>query len=736
MRRIIAISFAVWLSVGVPADAAVTGTIVGTVLDPQGHPVEHAEVTLGSSASEWRQRAESDATGGFSLSAVPAGEYRLVIRVAGFEAWEHAVLVRSGVVTSVPVSLRMAGVGERVEVRAESGEVNIRSLAATTLVTRRDLADTPGALRSNSLAMVTQFVPGSYLVHDQLHIRGGHQVSWLVDGVPVPNTNIANTVGPQFDPRDIEAIEIHRGGYSAEFGDRTYGVFNVQPRTGFERNREAEIVASYGTHHDADAQVSVGDHSDAAAYYASVTGNRTDVGLEPPVPDPLHDGSAGLSAYGSVVARPTTRDELRVVAAVRGDHYDIPNTPEDQEAGVANQQRERDVLINTSWRRTLGSRALVAVSPFYHFTRAAFDGRSNGTTVDVTDHRDSSYAGLQAVVSLAAGAHAARAGVYGFHQRDTALFALQTAAPAVDLRHQQAFRGHLEAVFAEEQYTMGDRVTLSGGLRATWFSGLISETAVDPRLAAAVQLPAAMVLRGSYGRYYQAPPLSTLDGPLLDVAIDAGFGFLPLEGERDEQYEVGLTVPVRGWVGEAGYFHTRARNFFDHEALGNSNIFVPVTIEAARIRGTEVTVRSPRLGPTEVHLAYAHLHTEGRGGVSGGLTDFEPAEEEGYYYLDHDQRHTLAVGATTALPGHASISASVEYGSGFLAGDGPAHNPGHTTWNLQATKSFSDRRWSLVVSVLNLTDSRFLLDESNTFGGTHYNPPRQISFGGRYRFRY
>ncbi|MBZ5500169.1 MAG: Plug domain-containing protein [Acidobacteriia bacterium] len=54
------------------------------------------------------------------------------------------------------------------------------------------------------------------LVHDQLHIQGGHQVSWLVDGVTVPNTDIAGNVGPQIDPKDIDSLETQRGGYSAE----------------------------------------------------------------------------------------------------------------------------------------------------------------------------------------------------------------------------------------------------------------------------------------------------------------------------------------------------------------------------------------------------------------------------------------------------------------------------------------------------------------------------------------
>ncbi len=57
-------------------------------------------------------------------------------------------------------------------------------------------------------------------------------------------------MGPQFDAKDIDTIEIQRGGISAEFGDRTYGVFNVVPRSGFERNREAELLVNYGTFHE------------------------------------------------------------------------------------------------------------------------------------------------------------------------------------------------------------------------------------------------------------------------------------------------------------------------------------------------------------------------------------------------------------------------------------------------------------------------------------------------------
>ena len=142
------------------------------------------------------------------------------------------------------------------------------------MISRQQVNQSPGADQTNSLAMITNFTPGAYMVHDQLHIRGGHQVSWLLDGVPVPNTNIASNVGPQFDPKDIDYLEVQRGGYNAEYGDRTYGIFNVVTRSGFERNRQAELVANYGSFNNTNDQISFGDHTERFAYYGSLWGHR------------------------------------------------------------------------------------------------------------------------------------------------------------------------------------------------------------------------------------------------------------------------------------------------------------------------------------------------------------------------------------------------------------------------------------------------------------------------------
>lgn len=734
--RIFLAAWLVCLSSGA-SYATIFGTVRGIVHDPQHRPIQGSRVEIHAQGSDWRQAAASDANGEFQFLAVPLGKYEVTVSHPGFESLQQHVIVQSGSSPVLHFLLRLAEVKQEVEVSAAPEVINTESSTTASIVSRREIERTPGADRTNSLAMITDFVPGAYMVHDQLHIRGGHQVTWLVDGVPVPNTNIAGNVGPQFDPKNIDYIEVQRGGYSAEYGDRTYGIFNVVPRSGFERNNEAELVLSFGSYHETNDQLSFGGHTPRFAYTASFSANRADLGLQTPTKQVLHDLSGGIGFFSSLIFNIRPSDQLRLVASVRGDHYQVPNTSDQQSVGIRDVQIERDSFVNFSWVRSWNSSTLLTVSPFFHFNRAAFEGGVSDTPVVPKDDETSKYWGAQVSFSKVTRKHNARIGGYGFVEQHRSIFGLRvTEGNEKSLEQLKKTNGNLEAFYLEDQYKLTPWLTLNGGVRLTHFSGLLSENAASPRVGAAVRLPRLnWVLRGFYGRYYQAPPLSTVSGPLLELAAEQGFGFLPLHGERDEQSEVGLVIPMFGWVIDLDHFHTNARNFFDHDVLGNSNIFLPLTIKAARLAGWEGTVRSPRLfRRAQFHLAYSHQVAQARGQVTGGLTEFTPPEE-GWFFLDHDQRHTLSTGVEFNLPWKSWASGNFTYGSGFLDGDGPAHLGSHKTFDLTLGKAFGEKL-SLQLTALNLANRRYLLDNSNTFGGTHYNYPREISLTLRYRFHY
>ena len=74
---------------------------------------------------------------------------------------------------------------------------------------------------------------------------------------------------------------------------------------------------------------------------------------------------------------------------------------------------------------------------------------------------------------------------------------------------------------------------------------------------------------------------------------------------------------------------------------------------------------------------------------------------DGGYYLDHDQRNTLAAGVDGSLPWRTFVAVSLNYGSGILNENGPAHLPGHTKFDLSFCKpvgailSVRVRGWNL-----------------------------------------
>src|SRR5438132_479105 len=141
------------------AHASVFGDVKGTVLDPQQHPVVAAKVVLLSRTSSYSRTTDTDGDGGFSFRAVPIGEYMVTVESGGFSKSILALIVLSDHTTVVSVQLKIAPVSQQVEVRTTSGQVGSDSPTPVTLVSRKEIAQTPGASRTNSLAMITDYVP-------------------------------------------------------------------------------------------------------------------------------------------------------------------------------------------------------------------------------------------------------------------------------------------------------------------------------------------------------------------------------------------------------------------------------------------------------------------------------------------------------------------------------------------------------------------------------------------------
>jgi hypothetical protein len=762
------------LAASLPAFATVFATVRGVVHDPQHRPIANATVTLKAADSAFTLNATTGSEGAFELPQTPIGVYRLEIAAAGFATVTQSLAVASGTNPVVHIALPVAAATESVVVEAspDSG-LAVDSVTPTTLITRAMIDETPGASRTLGMEMITDYVPGAYMTHDMLHMRGGHQTSWLIDGIAIPNTKIASNVGPQIDPKDIDQVETQRGSYAADVGDRTYGVFDVLPRNGFERDRQGELLITGGNLGAGEAQLSLGDHSTATAWYASLTGSRSNYGLATPVAAIFHDATNSQSGFVSLIRNQTPKDQLRLNAQFREDYFDIPFDPSQTDwqylsayynsYGLRDAQTERDSFVIANWVHTLNPKALFSVAPFYHFNQANYDSLPTDLPVATTWHQSSNYAGTQADAHADAGPNNFSAGLYSFYQEENDLFGMQVndgSAHSQPNTPATANAGLVEFYLADH-LRIGRYVTLLGGERFSIYRAWLNENAIYPRIGATVEIPRLhWVLRGSYDHFFQPAPLVTVSSSVLNYTSSLGSGqntFTPLQSERDEEHQFGIQIPFKGWLLDVTNVKNRVKNFLDHSNLGESNMYFPIAVDGALVRAWELTLRSPplaRLG--QFHLTYSNQIAEQRGAIVGGFTcsiQGDPAcnpADFSYTPVDHDQRETLNTGFTATLPLHSWFASNVYYGSGFSNGlacsapstcpndTSPYHGPYlpvHTTFDVSAGHTFGER-WKLSVSVLNVTNHRVLQDNSVTIGGFHHNDPRQISAELRYRFHF
>ena len=197
-----------------------------------------------------------------------------------------------------------------------------------------------------------------------------------------------------------------------------------------------------------------------------------------------------------------------------------------------------------------------------------------------------------------------------------------------------------------------------------------------------------------------------------------------------------MAIPFHGWTLDFDRFHNRTRNAVDHEVLGNSSILLPVAIERGRVHAWESTLKSPLLfNRLRVHYAASYETAQGRGRLTGGLLEGAGIPTNDFFYLDHDQRVTVTAGSELNLPGRLWFSDTVVFGSGFLKGEGPEHMPHHPTLDLAVGKDLGEN-WSARLTATNITDQLVLTGIENSFAGTHYFAPREISASVRYRFHY
>ena len=128
------------------------------------------------------------------------------------------------------------------------------------------------------------------------------------------------------------------------------------------------LLFSTGNFFQTDDQLNFGGHSSRLAYYASLSGNRTNLGLDPPTAAVLHDAANGFGGFTSLIYNADPQDQLRLVAQSRRDFYQVPFDPKDPNNTPGQSLRdanvEKDSFLTFSWVRTINPGLVLTASPF------------------------------------------------------------------------------------------------------------------------------------------------------------------------------------------------------------------------------------------------------------------------------------------------------------------------------------------------------------------------------------
>lgn len=207
--------------------AAILG---GSVLDPDGRPVQGATVRVRSAQTDIVV-AQSAADGSFRLAGLPAGEFLVQVEKTGFSSWAELLRLAAGKETRLEVRLRLGPRREEITVSAEAGQVLAphRTPQRATLLSAADL-------ELQATRTLSESVTGEPGLAEQrtapamgsVFVRGltGKNVSVYRDGIRYTTAAQRGGVSTFFnllEAETVQSVEFLRGPNSAQYGSDSLG---------------------------------------------------------------------------------------------------------------------------------------------------------------------------------------------------------------------------------------------------------------------------------------------------------------------------------------------------------------------------------------------------------------------------------------------------------------------------------------------------------------------------------
>ncbi|HLM01004.1 MAG TPA: carboxypeptidase-like regulatory domain-containing protein, partial [Pyrinomonadaceae bacterium] len=241
---VLAISFTFLLTQSVFAQA--TGSLSGTVKDPNQAVVPGVVVTVKNSATNLTRTATSDEEGRWTIPVLPVGVYSVTHEKEGFKkGLSENVQVEASVPRTLEVALEVGGADAVVTITSDQPLVQVETAAVSRQITGEQLTKTPTSTRSFTGLLSSEAGVSSEL--SPVGVNGNGNVSPSVNGTRttstslffngVDATNITSNEGSLSDnispaPETLQEVKLQTSLYDASTGRSGGGNFQLVTKSG------------------------------------------------------------------------------------------------------------------------------------------------------------------------------------------------------------------------------------------------------------------------------------------------------------------------------------------------------------------------------------------------------------------------------------------------------------------------------------------------------------------------
>ena len=241
VRFLAVTSLLVLFGAAIHAQSSTTGAIGGGVADPQSKVIEGATVTARNVATNSSSLPmKTDSSGRFLISNLQPGLYELMVSAANFAAYKQTeIVVEVGRVTTIDVSLGLAGQAVTTVVTGEAPVINAEKSEFSTNINMTSVTNLPiNGRRWSSYVLATPGVVGDG-TFGLISFRGisGLLNNNTVDGADNNQAFFSEEKGRTRLPystsqQSIQEFQVNTSAYSAEYGRSAGGVVNAITKSG------------------------------------------------------------------------------------------------------------------------------------------------------------------------------------------------------------------------------------------------------------------------------------------------------------------------------------------------------------------------------------------------------------------------------------------------------------------------------------------------------------------------